>query len=194
MARQIFALLTFVLLMGTVQSAFAHPGHDGHSFSAGWQHPFHGADHLLAMVAVGLLAVRIGGRALWVMPAMFIGGMLLGGWVAAMGVPLPGVEQGIMASVLVLGLLIAMTRVLSLKFAAALVLLFALFHGHAHIAEMTASNSVLTYAIGFMSATAVLHLLGVGGGLALTRWSNDATLRVTGGLISAAGLVMFCCP
>lgn len=196
MPRRNCALLTFVLwmLIGSPSTAFAHPGHGGHSFTAGWQHPFLGADHLLAMFAVGLLAVRIGGRALWIMPGTFVGGMLLGGMAAAFGVPLPGVEQGILASVLVLGILIAMTRDLPLKFAAALVVLFALFHGYAHIAEMTASNSVWTYAIGFTSATTVLHLLGVSVGLVLTRSRNDATLRVAGGFISAAGLFLLCCP
>jgi urease accessory protein len=197
-----FPLMPLILLAAMAQPAFAHPStiphtHGGHDFVNGWQHPFSGLDHLLAMVAVGLLAVRIGGRALWLMPGAFLGSMVLGGIVAALGVPLPGVEFGIAASVLVLGLLIAVTKVVPLTYGAALVALFAFFHGHAHASEMATGGSLAAYAAGFVLATAVLHAAGVLGGQLLVRKSGGAAadnraLRWTGGLISLAGVLLVC--
>ncbi len=185
-------LLPIVVFLTVAQPALAHPGHSGHDFIDGWQHPLSGMDHLLAMVAVGLLAVRIGGRALWIMPCTFMASMLVGGIAAAMGVPLPGVEWGIAFSVLALGLLIAVSKVVSLKIAAALVALFAVFHGHAHAAEMASGGSLATYATGFMLATALLHLCGVLGGTLIAKSMSDGALRFTGGIISAAGILLLC--
>lgn len=178
------------LVLTQTQNAWAHPGHPGHDFAAGWQHPLLGLDHLLAMVAVGLLGVRMGGRALWLMPAMFVASMLFGGVAAAAGLPLPGVEWGIMASVLVLGLLVAVSPRLPLTAGATLVALFAVFHGHAHAAEMAAGGTLGAYAAGFVASTALLHVSGVVGGLLLTRVVSSGAVRVAGGAISAASLLM----
>ncbi len=177
--------------------AFAHPGHGGHELVDGWMHPFTGADHLLAMVAVGLLAVRMGGRALWIMPATFLGGMLVGGLLASAGVSIPGgqfgiVEYGISASALVLGLLIAATGVIPLKYGAMLVTLFALCHGHAHAAEMTTGGSLPIYAAGFLLATTLLHASGIVLGMAMAHWLDNRAVRLAGGLISIAGLMLLC--
>jgi urease accessory protein len=185
-------LLPGVIFLAVVQPALAHPGHRGHDFVDGWQHPLTGIDHLLAMVAVGLLAVRLGGKALWIMPCTFMIGMLLGGIAAAAGVPLPGVEWGIAFSVLALGLLIAVSKVVSLKIGAALVALFAIFHGHAHAAEMAGGGSLATYAAGFLLATALLHLCGVLGGMLIARSMSERALRFTGGMICAAGILLLC--
>jgi urease accessory protein len=181
-----------LLLLSLATPALAHPGHGGHEFKDGWQHPLTGVDHLLAMVAVGLLAVRIGGKAIWLMPAAFMVSMLLGGVAAECGVPLPGVEYGIMASVLVLGLLIAATSVVPLSAGVLLVALFAVFHGHAHATEMVQGSSMAAYAAGFLLATALLHITGVAGGLALSRWLNACAIRAVGGMISAMGVLLFC--
>jgi urease accessory protein len=170
--------------------ALAHPGHLGHEFVDGWQHPLTGIDHLLAIVAVGLLAVRIGGKAIWLMPAAFMASMLVGGIAAGLGVPLPGIEFGIMASVLVLGLLIAATSVVPLWIGVGLVALFALFHGHAHGTEMVQGGSMAAYAAGFLIATAVLHTTGVMGGVAISRLLSTRALRIAGGVISAMGLLL----
>jgi urease accessory protein len=194
-------LLPLGFVVALAQPAFAHPGHAGHDFVAGWEHPFFGFDHLLAMIAVGLLAVRMDGKAIWVIPCAFLGSMTLGGIAAAVGMPLPGVEYGILASVLVLGLLIAATKVVPLGYGAALVALFAFFHGHAHAAEMATGSSLATYAAGFLLATALLHAAGVAGGLLLknsrvlspasdSATPNSTTLRWAGGLISLAGVLM----
>jgi urease accessory protein len=185
-------LLPSVIFLAVAGPALAHPGHSGHDFIDGWQHPLTGIDHLLAMVAVGLLAVRLGGKALWIMPCTFMIGMLLGGIAAAIGVPLPGVEWGIALSVLALGLLIAVSKVAPLKIGAALVALFAVFHGHAHAAEMASGGSLATYAAGFLLATALLHLCGVLGGVLIARSMSERALRFTGGMISAAGILLLC--
>jgi urease accessory protein len=180
------------LVLCVATPAMAHPGHAGHEFNDGWQHPLTGVDHLLAMVAVGLLAVRIGGKAISLMPSAFMMSMLMGGLAAECGLPLPGVEYGIMASVLVLGLLIAATSVVPLSAGVLLVALFAVFHGHAHATEMVQGGSMAAYAAGFMLATALLHITGVAGGSALSRWLNAGAIRAVGGMISATGLLLFC--
>lgn len=178
------------LVLTSAQSAMAHPQGPSGNFAAGFAHPFFGLDHLLAMVAVGLLAVRVGGKGLWMMPAAFLGSMLLGGVIAAVGIAVPGVEYGILASVLVLGLLVAVARVLPWAAAGLLVAVFAMFHGHAHAEEMLNGSSFALYAVGFLLATALLHLSGIGAGLAITRWIDVRALRFCGGAIAAASLVL----
>ena len=112
--------------------------------------------------------------------------MLAGGLLAKIGVRLPGVEYGIMTSVLVLGLLVAATGVIPLKYGAALVALFAAFHGHAHAVEMVQGGSMAAYAVGFLLATAVLHAGGVAGGLILARLLDSRAAPI-GGRIDFAG-------
>ncbi len=172
------------------RSAYAHPGHVG-GFEEGWQHPLLGLDHVLAMVAVGLLAARGGGRTLWLLPVAFLGGMLLGGVAASAGLRLPGVEMGIVASVLVLGALVAAARVAPRRVAVALVALFALFHGHAHVVEMLSGGALVPYAAGFLLSTATLLAAGVAGGLVLERIARTRGVRLAGGAIAAAGLLAF---
>ncbi|WP_437193380.1 HupE/UreJ family protein [Planctomicrobium sp. SH527] len=177
------------------QDLFAHPGHGpldsathAGAFQAGWQHPLSGVDHVLAMVAVGLLAFRAGGNRRWLLPMAFLGSMLLGGM--ASGLPLPGVEFGIAASVLVLGLLVAMTRVAPPQVAIGLVMVFALFHGHAHTAEMMAGMSLPLYAVGFLLSTTLLLATGVAAGVALEKLNGARVVRFAGGTIAVAGLML----
>ncbi|MBX7071753.1 MAG: HupE/UreJ family protein [Pirellulales bacterium] len=182
--------LTTAVVVSWSQTVLAHPGHPGHSFSDGALHPLNGLDHLLAMVAVGLLAVRLGGRAIWALPVTFMGAMLAGGLLASVGMPLPGVEYGIGGSVLVFGLLVASRRVMPLFASCVLVGLFAMFHGHAHAAEMAAEGTFGMYAAGFLLSTATLHAAGIVGALALAKgWRSDA-VRVCGAAISAASLMI----
>jgi urease accessory protein len=184
--------LALLLISCMATPALAHPGHIGHEFVDGWQHPLTGIDHLLAMVAVGLLAIRIGGKAIWLLPATFMASMLLGGVVAAFSLPVPGVEYAIMASVLAFGLLVASTSIVPLWIGVGVVALFAVFHGHAHATEMVQGGSMAAYASGFLLATALLHLTGVAGGLALSRLPNSGAIRAVGGMISAMGLLLLC--
>jgi len=170
--------------------AQAHPGHDHSSVAGGLLHPVLGMDHLLAMVAVGLWAAQLGGRARWIVPSTFVSVMALGGALGANGVAPPFVEQGILASVFILGLLIVMAARLPLAGSAAIVGAFALFHGAAHGAEMPATASGIGYGIGFMAATAALHLCGVLGGELLRTAAQKSWVRATGVAVITGGLVL----
>jgi len=180
---------TFVLCV-SAQTLWAHPGHPGHGFEQGWQHPWLGWDHLLAMVAVGLLAVRTGHKALWLMPSTFMTAMLGGSLLVAIGVPGGAfVEYGIAVSVLMLGLLMVVSRPVSLLPGMAMVAIAGVFHGHAHAAEMASGGSLEVYAAGFLLATAALHTFGIAAGMALTRTADAKALRYVGAGIMAASAV-----
>ena len=180
--------------LAAAPAALAHPGHDGHEltwdFSSGFSHPLFGADHLLAMLAVGLWAVQLGGRARWLVPAAFVSVMALGAALGRSGVTIPGMEQMIAASVLVFGLLIASAAKLPAAGGMALVALFAIFHGFAHGAEMPATTGAFTYGTGFVLATALIHAAGVGLGLLANRGSEKIT-KAAGWAIAGCGVVLF---
>jgi urease accessory protein len=131
----------------------------------GFIHPISGIDHVLAMVAVGVLAAQLGGRALWLVPLSFVGVMAAAGALGMAGIQLPFAELGIALSVIVLGLAIAFPIELPALAAMAVVGFFAVFHGQVHGAEMPAAASALPYAAGFVGGTALLHATGVGLGL-----------------------------
>ena len=192
MWRRIFRImLVTAAWMLPARAALAHPGHGAGDFLAGIEHPIFGLDHLLAMVAVGLLALRIGGRGLWLLPCAFMAGMFFGGLLALLGLPLPDVEHAILATVLVLGLFVAANSAIPLRWAAPCVALFAVFHGHAHAAEMTDGGSFAAYACGFLLATALLHATGIIVGFALERVIRHGSLRLAGGLVSAFAVLLF---
>lgn len=173
----------FALFAGT---ASAHTGdHAVAGFASGLAHPFLGLDHLLAMIAVGLWAAQQGGRALWAVPATFVGAMVLGGFVAWTRGTLPQVEAGIALSVLVLGLLIATRQQSTVPVGMALAASFALFHGYAHGLEMPQAASPFQYALGFVLGTAALHAAGIGGNLLGRR-----AVQWFGAAIAATGLVL----
>ncbi|MGE3873271.1 MAG: HupE/UreJ family protein [Parvibaculaceae bacterium] len=172
-------------------AALAHTGvGDTSGFAHGFMHPVGGLDHVLAMVAVGLLAARLGGRALWLVPLSFVTMMILGGVAGASGVGLPFVELGISGSILVLGFVIALGRQLPTGLAMALVGFFGIFHGHAHGTEMPVDAQGFAYGAGFVLATALLHAAGLALGFGADRlagsWSARAS-RVAGGAMAAAG-------
>ncbi len=173
--------------------ALAHTGVDhGHSLVQGLAHPVGGPDHLLAMVAVGLLAARFGGRSLWALPALFLGGMLAGGLMGMAGLALPAVEPGILASVVLLGTLLCLAPQALAPAGMLLAGLSGLFHGYAHGAEMPAAGSALTYGLGFLLSTATLHGLGVLAVLGLqeklARPAAATAVRVAGLAIGVAGV------
>lgn len=186
MAR-LFALLVLASL------AFAAQAHTGigatAGFGAGFFHPLAGADHVLAMVAVGLLGVQLGGRALWALPLAFIATMLVAGGIGLLGPALPIVEFGIIGSIIVLGALIAFNARLPLIVSVLIVAVFAFFHGHAHGAEMPATAGALGYGAGFALATALLHGVGICAGL-LAQRLQPVWIRAGGGVIAAAGLLI----
>jgi len=171
--------------------AQAHPGHDGHdltwSFGTGFGHPLSGWDHLLDMLAVGIWAARLGGRARWLVPAAFVSTMIMGAVFAQSGLALPGIEQGIAASLLILGLFIAFAVQLPVTLGMGLVAFFALFHGWAHGAEMPVTNRGFSYGAGFVIATALLHAAGLGLGITLQK--QPLLGRLAGGAVATAGVL-----
>ncbi|PTD97799.1 HupE/UreJ family protein [Pseudothauera lacus] len=181
-------LITLGLVLAS-STALAHPGHEQASFFSGLGHPLGGFDHLLAMLAVGLYAARQSGRQRWALPTAFVLAMLAGAGLGALGIMLPAVEAGIATSVLVLGLLIAFAARLPVAAALPLVATFALFHGHAHHAEM-GEGTLATYAAGFALATAALHGAGylVGRWVPQTLWAQRLQ-RAAGAFIAGAGAV-----
>jgi urease accessory protein len=179
--------LFFLLLPGF---AYAHEGASlpYGSYIAGLTHPVLGLDHFLAMVSVGILSAQIGGRAIWTVPATFVGVMAFGGLLGFIDVGLTAIEAGIAISVLALGIAIAVDRKLPISLAMTVVGFFAIFHGYAHGAEMpTVANSV-TYAAGFLTGTSALHLFGVLIGDTARRYTIGYTiLRITGACIAGVG-------
>ena len=168
MPTTIVRLLVAAAILVAPGAALAHPGHGAElGLCAGLAHPWSGIDHVLAMTAVGLLAARLGGRALWAVPSAFVGLMALGGIVSAAGLSLPFAEAAIALSVAVFGFTIASRIAPPVLGAMALVGVFAVFHGHVHAGEMPANLSALAYGAGFLTATALLHGLGIGLGLVI---------------------------
>lgn len=185
-------LSVFVLAMlALVPVASAHPGHEGHGgIAAGLAHPLSGIDHLCAMLAVGLLAAQLGGRAIWLLPLSFVSLMIGGGALASAGVHLPMVEQGIIASVFVLGIFIAFAVRWPTPLLMAIVGAFAMFHGFAHVSEMELTQSVASYGLGFILATTFLHLMGIVIGLGTARLANVRWVRLAGVAIACCGLLL----
>ena len=144
-------------------AASAHPFHDvvGAGLAAGFEHPFTGMDHLVAMIAVGLWAAQVGGRARWIVPGAFLAAMAAGGMLGFAALVPPYAEQMVAASGLVFGLLIVTRSYLSPWLGALLASAFALYHGAAHAAELPATAAALPYAAGFIAATALLLAAGV---------------------------------
>ena len=161
-------LLGLAVFAALVPTAEAHSlGAAGGGLAAGLAHPFCGLDHLLAMIAVGLWAAQLGGRARWLAPLAFVGVMAASAWLAVGGAELPLLEPAVAGSVLALGLLVACAVRVATPASLALVGVFAIFHGYAHGLELPASAVPALYALGFVAATATLHGLGLALGLSL---------------------------
>jgi len=181
--------LATLLFLPTLAQAHVGVGPTS-GFFHGIAHPLSGLDHLCAMMAVGLWAAQRGGRALWAVPLSFLSVMAVGAAMGMAGISVPFVEQGIVASVLLLGVLIATAVRLPVVASAILVGLFALFHGHAHGTEMPVTASGFAYGAGFVMATAMLHAAGLGLGIAIQRLASSTWIRATGGAIACCGLYL----
>ncbi|MDB5033072.1 MAG: hupE [Chlorobi bacterium] len=187
-ALPLVAVLTAMVLPGSLH---AHPLPGGHGgFLGGASHPLLGLDHILAMIAVGIWAGQAGGKARWYLPLSFVAVMLVGGLLGATGVTIPMVEPGIIGSVLVLGVLIAAAVRMPLPAAMAIVGLMALFHGHAHGAEMPAGTSGVLYGCGFLLSTALLHLAGIGMTAVMARVARPVAVRLAGVAVIAGAAVL----
>jgi hydrogenase/urease accessory protein HupE len=148
--------ILFPTLAGAHSAGMATNGwHDG------FDHPLHGWDHLLVMIAVGWWAAQQRGRAVWLIPLTFVAVMTVGGIVGASGIALPGVELAIMLSIAVFAALVARKAHLRLSVSMWLVAFFAFFHGFAHGAEMPGSANMVMFGFGFVVATLLLHATGL---------------------------------
>lgn len=185
--------LAGLISLTAVMPASAHVGAGSvDTFSRGFLHPLSGLDHILAMVAVGLYAANLGGRALWLVPSAFVGTMIVGGLLGYYGWSLPMVEAGIGLSVVVMGMAIALGVRLPTIAAMTLVGTFALFHGHAHGNEGAGLGiAFLPYAAGFIVATAFLHLSGIALGAGFDRLGatqSNLLNKLAGGAGMIAGV------
>ena len=186
--RQIAALLAaaalcLVVLPGSAE-AHTEKGAIG-GFLSGFKHPITGLDHIVAMVAVGLWGAFLGAPAMWLLPVVFPVVMAVGGGLGVLGIPLPAVETGIALSGVVLGAMVAWGARPPIWIAAVIVGVFAIFHGHAHGTELPESASPITYAIGFVISTGLLHLSGIALGL-LIKWPWGRVVVRAGGVVIAA--------
>jgi urease accessory protein len=187
------AVTTFVIFFVLAPAAaLAHPGHDGAGGLAhGFVHPLTGIDHVLAMIAVGVLAAQYGGRALWLVPMSFLVAMAAAGAIGMAGIPVQIVEAGIGLSVVVLGLMIAFQIKPPTLVAMVVVGFFALFHGYAHGSEMPGGLAGMSFAAGLLGATALLLGAGVGLGLLLQRRTLSRRLiRAGGGAMALIGIAV----
>jgi urease accessory protein len=185
-ATRLALTLAFTALPAT---AFAHPQVGSLTgFLTGFLHPLTGLDHVIAMMAVGLWGAQLGAPAIWALPVTFPMVMAFGGFLGLVGVPLPYAEIGIALSGVLLGATVMTESRPPLWIATALIAVFAICHGHAHGAELPPGTSGLTYSIGFVVATGLLHACGIGIGT-IHRWSyGRLALRALGGLICMGGV------
>jgi urease accessory protein len=176
-----------LVLISTSAQAHTGTGLPG-GFVAGFRHPLSGLDHLLAMVSVGIWGAFLGRPLIYLLPVIFPAVMAFGAVLAMVGLGLPPVQIGIALSVLVLGGCIALANKAPIWAAALIVATFALFHGYAHGQELPSAADPVGYSAGFVLATGLLHVVGIGvGALSVYRWGMVAA-RVAGGLIAAMGV------
>jgi urease accessory protein len=159
---------------------------------SGLEHPLTGADHLLAMVAVGVWGAFLGRPLVFALPIIFPVVMVCGAVLGMIGVSLPPVEIGIALSVMILGICIALPLSAPIPIASAIVAIFAIFHGYAHGRELPSAADPIGYSAGFVLATGLLHVLGIGIGLLSNLPVGMTAIRGLGGAIAAAGVWFFC--
>jgi urease accessory protein len=184
-SRGIFATITIAVL--AANPALAHTGDGVGGLMSGFLHPITGPDHVVAMIAVGLWGGILGAPAIWQLPVVFPVVMAVAGAMGVLGVPLPAVEIGIALSGVVLGLMVLFLVRPPIAVTAAIVGLFAIFHGHAHGTELPDAANPFAYALGFVVATGLLHLAGIAFGLLMARPAGVVAVRAAGGAIAAAG-------
>lgn len=191
--RQIIPSFTLAILLSLIPTiVYAHDGSNVpfNGFLSGLVHPVLGYDHFLAMLSVGILSAQIGGRAIWTVPATFVGVMAVGGLLGFLGdFGLQAIEFGIAISLVLLGGVIALERVLSVRIAMITVGFFAIFHGFAHGSEIPVTTQPFLYAFGFLTGTALIHILGVViGDIARHYAKGHIFLRMGGALILFIGV------
>lgn len=191
--RRIYApglkLVQAAALLGIASPVAAHMGTGlAGGFQSGFVHPLSGFDHLLAMVSVGLWGAFLGRPLIIALPVIFPAVMAIGGALGIVGVPLPPVEIGIALSVLVLGGMIAGAVRAPVWVACTIVAIFAIFHGYAHGKELPSAADPIGYSLGFVLATGMLHVVGIGIGTINDRPGGAVITRTMGALVAATGV------
>ena len=188
--RPIAGIAVLATMLGAaVTGADAHIIAEGMGgFGSGFEHPLTGPDHFLAMFAVGLWGAQMGGRPVWTLPVTFPLIMVIGGVAGMAGLPLPAVEIGIALSIIALGLAIAFAWRPAEWIALALISIFAICHGYAHGTELPNAVNPADFATGFVLATGLIHLLGIGVGLVLSRPFDGRLIRALGAVLVIGGL------
>ncbi|MGD9921784.1 MAG: HupE/UreJ family protein [Pseudorhodoplanes sp.] len=177
-------------MLAAASPVFAHTGEGlAGGVAGGFLHPLLGPDHIAAMLAVGLWGAFLGAPAIWILPIVFPLVMAAGGVLGILGIPVPGIEIGIAASAVVLGLMVAFAAKPHIVIAAVLVGAFAIFHGYAHGQELPDGADALAYSIGFVIATGLLHLAGIGFGMLAQYPNGRVAVRAAGSVIAIAGLI-----
>jgi urease accessory protein len=178
---------SLILISPTPAAAHTGTGLPG-GFLSGFGHPFAGLDHCLAMVCVGLWGAVLGRPLLYALPVIFPAVMVVGAALAMLGAPLPYGEFGIALSVLVLGGCIALQAKAPVWAASLIVALFAVFHGYAHGKELPSAADPVGYSAGFVLATGLLHVMGIGLGSLTAQPQGRTAVRALGAVIGAGGL------
>jgi urease accessory protein len=178
-----FFLLPLIMFIALPEQTNAHLI-GGNGLASGIAHPLHGIDHLLAMVAVGIISTRMGGKTIWKVPSTFVAFMLVGSLLAIGGIGMPIAETGIALSVLFLGVFIALSKNMPISWVMTCVALFAIFHGHAHGEELTSIANPALYSIGFVFSTTFLHITGI----LIGHWAKKT--RLATGILRYAGACM----
>lgn len=183
--KRLFVALPLALLATQVA---AHTGEGINTgFASGFWHPILGWDHVVAMVAVGMWGAFLGMPAIWILPVVFPLVMAFGGALGIIGMPLPYVETGIALSGVILGLLVAFAVRAPIWVAAVIVGVFAIFHGHAHGTEFPTAFNAYGYAVGFVIATGLMHLVGIGIGFFTRSKAGTLVVRAAGGVVALVG-------
>ncbi len=185
-ARLLVSALPLLAIPCTAEAHIIQGGAVG--FQSGFTHPLTGPDHFLAMFAVGLWGAQMGGRSVWSLPVAFPLIMVLGGIMGIAGVPLIGIETGIAVSIIALGVAIALAWRPPEWIALLLIAIFAICHGYAHGSELPRAADPADFAIGFVIATGLIHLFGIGVGLALHKPYQGRIARALGALIALGGI------
>ena len=184
---QLIATSLAALLVAPIAAAHTGEGVVG-GFQSGFLHPIFGWDHLLAMLLVGIWGAQMGGRSLWTLPVTFPLVMAAGGFFGVIGIPFPFVEQLIAISVIVLGICVAFMVHPKEPIVLAIVGVFAAAHGHAHGAELPVAANGLAYGVGFVIATGLIHLVGIGFGEAASKPWKGRIAQATGAAMAAFGV------
>ena len=186
------AILAWLVLYGVAASpAWAHfTGVPNDGWLDGFAHPFTGVDHLVTIVAIGLWAMQIGGRAPLLVPAAFALAMAGGAALALAGLALPGSEDAIAVSLAVMGVLLAVAARPKLAVGIALVAVFGLAHGYAHGTAMPDNAWPVLYAMGFLTATLLLQVIGLMLGLLTSSRLGQKLLPIGAAALAGLGVTL----